>query len=239
MRCAARGGELEVLWWAREQDYPWDGANVVPLPMRAGTWGCWGGCGSTTVRGIGIRVLYIRPLRAGTGRRCSGRGGTTHCDWDEMTCALRRFEGATRGCCSGRGRMDARGMQASRTRIQPVVRAPLLTGGRLEALMRLRAHECPWGEDHVHQAAWGGHHPLWGRHLDVLKWVPSHDYPWRRGVRRRGAWEGEMYRGGEVVRWCGVDWRDKDAALIGVAADVTVNSRVCSVITLIDQLWLS
>jgi len=215
------------------------GWSETLCPCRCGRAPGAVGVGAGARLPVGLGFVCIRPLRAGTGRRCSGRGGTTHCDWDEMTCALRRFEGAPRDCCSGRGRMGARGMQASRMRIQPVVRAPLLVGGRLEALMRSRAHECPWGEDHVHQAAWGGHHPLWGRHLDVLKWVPAHDYPWRRGVRRRGAWEREMYGGGEVVRWCGVDWRDKDAALIGVAADVTVNSRVCSVITLIDQLWLS
>ena len=44
-------------------------------PLRAGTWRCCGGRGSTTVREMRQRVQL--PLRTGTWRCCGGRGRTT------------------------------------------------------------------------------------------------------------------------------------------------------------------
>ena len=47
---AARGGHLEALQWARANDCPWDPWSA-PRPRRVGTWGCYGGRGSTDARG--------------------------------------------------------------------------------------------------------------------------------------------------------------------------------------------
>jgi len=49
--------------------------RLAPRPLRAGTWRCCSGCGSTAARGMRRRVAT--PLGAGTWRCCSGRGRTT------------------------------------------------------------------------------------------------------------------------------------------------------------------
>jgi hypothetical protein len=53
---AGRGGQLEVLQWARENDCPWDRGDVVHLPLSAGAWTCYNGHESTTARVTGRRV---------------------------------------------------------------------------------------------------------------------------------------------------------------------------------------
>jgi len=63
---AALGGQLAVLRWARAHHCEWDAENVVRAPLRAGTWRCCGGRGSTTARGTGRRVQP--PLGTGNWR---------------------------------------------------------------------------------------------------------------------------------------------------------------------------
>ena len=69
MRMAAEGGHLEVLQWAQDRGGEWNEETCARL--RADTWRCCSGRGSTTARGTGVR------FRAGTLQCCSERGSTT------------------------------------------------------------------------------------------------------------------------------------------------------------------
>ena len=113
---AAKGGQLEVLEWLRENECPWDRRRARRRRLAA-TSRCCSGRARTTARGTRRRARRRRMLqwarengcpwneKTCTSRCCSGRAPTR--PWDEDTCC--RGGAATSRCCSGRARTAARG----------------------------------------------------------------------------------------------------------------------------------
>jgi len=166
---AAKGGHLEVLKWARENDCPWDAKTCA--------WAARGGHLETLkwARDERLPVELRRRARgrrrAATSRCSSGRARTTARGRREGRARARRGA-ATSKFLSGRAKrlLVGRGGRASLRR----------RGGHLEVLKWLSVNGCPWDEWTCAFAAEGGH-------LEVLTVGARERLPvGREDVRPRG-----------------------------------------------------
>ena len=154
---AAGKGQLEILKWLRENDFPWNEETCARAALFGHLellqWAHENGCPwkqntcSATAEGRHLEVLQWA--------RANG------CPWDEWTCSDAAYGGHLEVLQWAR----ANGCHWNEETCEYTA-----WEGHLKVLQWLRANDCPWVEDTCSAAAEGGH-------LEVLQWAHANGCP--------------------------------------------------------------
>merc|ERR1711904_143097 len=169
---AAKGGQLEVLQWARAHGCPWDEDTCIYAAANGHLavlqWARAHGCSwnewACAMAARGGHVEVLKWLRA------------QGCPWNEKTC----LNAALNGHLAVLQWARAHGCPWDEDTCTYAA-----WNGHLEVLQWARAHGCPWDAQTCANAAFNGH-------LEVLQWARAEGCPWDNNTCAWAALNGHL-----------------------------------------------